>query len=177
MRENKFRIVHVEDHFHPDMGYQLNYTARYKGEVEIHIISSSSLNLWSQEISLTSEAILEKDRLFEKEFDIYIHRLPVSYAKKNGYNLLMKGIVKKIYEIMPDVLFVHALESFTAFTLLMKTKLYRDFLVCSDTHTLYNQRRNTLVENIYFYLFKRIVISKVKKHNSPVFFTALESFF
>lgn len=175
MTKNKFRIVHVEDYFHPEMGYQLNFTAKYKGDIDMHIISSSSLKLWSQDSLLTEETIAKKDREFEQKYGIHIHRLPTMYAKKNGYNLLMKGLVKKIYELKPDVLFVHAMESFTAFSLLMKAKLYRDFLVCSDTHTLYNQRQDNFVEKIYFPLFKLFAIRKLKKYNSPVFYTATEN--
>jgi glycosyltransferase involved in cell wall biosynthesis len=59
--------------------------------------------------------------------------------------------------------------------LLNRQKLYRDFLVCCDTHTLYNQFSNSLTEKFYFSLFKRIVISKIKKHNIPVFYTASEN--
>ncbi len=176
MQSDKVRIVHIEDRFHPDMGYQLNFTAKFHREnVEMHIITSASLKLWSHDKSLTEEAIDEKDKRFEKQYGIFIHRLPVRYEKRHGYNLLMNGIVKKIYELKPDVLFIHAIESYTAFLLLNKTKLYRDFFVCCDTHTLYNQFSNTLIEKTYFSLFKYIVISKIKKQNIPVFYTASEN--
>ncbi|MCF6185766.1 MAG: hypothetical protein L3J56_14300, partial [Bacteroidales bacterium] len=47
MNSKKIRIVHIEDRFHPDMGYQLNYTAKYHDKnIEMHIITSNSLSLW-----------------------------------------------------------------------------------------------------------------------------------
>lgn len=177
MSSDKIKIVHVEDRFHPDMGYQLNFTAKYydKDKFEMHIITSESLRLWSHDEKLTKKVIAQKDNDFESKFGIFIHRLPTKYEKKNGYNLLMSGIVKKIYSLKPDVLFIHAIESYTTFLLLNKTRLYRDSLVCCDTHTLYNQFRKTFVENLYFSLFKKIVIPKLKRFNSPVFYTASEN--
>lgn len=173
---DKIRIVHVEDRFHPDMGYQLNFTAKFHSkDIEMHIITSQSLKLWSHDESLTPQVIREKDIDFEQRYGIRIHRLPVMYEKKNGYNLLMSGIIKKIYQLNPDVLFVHAIESYTAFLLLSKKRLYRDFLVCCDTHTLQNQFSNTLTEKIYFAMFKNIVVSKIKKFEIPVFYTASEN--
>ncbi len=176
MQTDKVRIVHVEDRFHPDMGYQLNFTAKFHcSEIDMHIITSESLKLWSHDKSLTAEVIRDKDRAFEKKHGIHIHRLPVKYEKKHGYNMLMSGVVDKIYELKPDVLFIHAIESYTAFLLLNKRKLYRDFLVCCDTHTLYNQFSNSLIEQVYFSLLKNIVISKIKRHKTPVFYTASEN--
>ncbi len=176
MQRDKIRIVHVEDRFHPDMGYQLNFTAKFhRKEIEMHIVTSESLKLWSHDKTLTAEVIREKDRDFEKKHGVHIHRLPVRYEKKHGYNMLMSGIVKKIYQLKPDVLFVHAIESYTAFLLLSKKRIYQDFLVCCDTHTLYNQFSNSLIEKVYFVLLKNIVVSKIKKCKMPVFYTASEN--
>ena len=176
MQTGKIRIVHVEDRFHPDMGYQLNFTAKFhRDNFEMHIITSESLKLWSHEKSLTTEVIREKDKTFEKKYGVHIHRLPVKHEKKHGYNMLMYGVVRKIYELKPDVLFIHAIESYTAFLLLTKNGLYRDYLVCCDTHTLYNQFSNTLIEKGYFALFKHFVISKIQKQKTPVFYTASEN--
>ena len=176
MQTDRIRIVHVEERFHPDMGYQLNFTAKFhRKEIEMHIITSESLKLWSHNKSLTAEVIRKKDQTFEKEHGIHIHRLPVKYEKKHGYNLLMAGIVDKINELKPDVLFIHAIESYSAFILLNNRKLSRDLLICFDTHTLYNQFSDSLIEKLYFSLVKMFVISKIKKHNIPVFYTAAEN--
>ncbi len=157
------------------MGYQLNFTAKFhRKEIGMHIVTSESLKLWSHDKTLTAEVIREKDRDFEKKHGVHIHRLPVRYEKKHGYNMLMSGIVKKIYQLKPDVLFVHAIESYTAFLLLSKKRIYQDFLVCCDTHTLYNQFSNSLIEKVYFSLFKNIVVSKIRKYKIPVFYTASE---
>ena len=174
--QSKIKIVHIEDRFHPDMGYQLNFTAKYhSSDFEMHIITSDSLILWNHYKTLTPEEIAKKDRDFEKKYGVTIHRLPTKYEKKNGYNLLMSGITKKIYTLKPDVLFIHAIESYTAFLLLNKNVLFQDFLVCCDTHTLYNQFKKTFFENLYFSIFKMIIIPKLNKFNSLVFYTALEN--
>ena len=176
MPSEKIKIVHVEDRFHPDMGYQINFAAKYhRKEFEMHIITSNSLSIWNHDRSLTEKIIAEKDRIFETKYDVHIHRLPVVFEKENGYNLLMSGITKKIYELKPDILFIHAIESYTSFMLLNKSGFYRDFLVCCDTHTLYNQFKNSMTEKIYFLLLKNSAITKIKKYESPVFYTATEN--
>ncbi|WP_430811373.1 MULTISPECIES: glycosyltransferase family 4 protein [unclassified Carboxylicivirga] len=171
----KLRVVHVEDRFHPDMGYQLNFTAKFHcADVDMHIVCSNSLKLFNHE-GLTSELIRAKDEAFEKEYGVTIHRLPVRYEKKNGYNLLMKGVRKKILSLQPDVLFVHALESYTAFSLLMNNGLYKKCLVCADTHTLDNQFKGGVVERLYFKLLKRLVVRPLRRYKAPVFYTAAEN--
>ena len=176
MQAKKIKILHIEDRFHPDMGYQLNNTAKYHGkDIEMHIVCSNSLSLWEGNQKILPKEIEDKDRKFEKQTGIFIHRLPVLYEKKKGYNLLMKGLINKIYKLKPDVLFVHAIESYTAFFLLSKQKIYRDFIVACDTHTLYNQFNNSFFEKIYFYFFQKKVISKLNKYQASVFYTANEN--
>lgn len=174
MKSKKIRIVHIEDRFHPDMGYQLNYTAKYHSkDIEMHIITSDSLSLW--ENNSENIKIEEKDLLFKNETGVNIHRLPVLYEKKKGYNLVMKGLLKKIYSLHPDIVFVHSMESYTALYLLSRKILYKDFLVSSDTHTLYNQFTNSIFEKIYFFLYQKLVFSKINKYRTPVFYTANEN--
>jgi len=177
MSSDKLKIVHVEDRFHPDMGYQLNFTAKYynKDKFEMHIITSESLKLWSHDKNLTKKVIEQKDKDFLKKHGVQIHRLPVIFEKTHRYNLLMKNVLKKIYEISPDILFVHAVESYTSFLLLKKNKLYNDFLVCTDTHTLKSQFRNSPTEKFYFSIFNLLVLSKLKRYNSPFFYTMTEN--
>ncbi|MBS2098742.1 glycosyltransferase family 4 protein [Carboxylicivirga linearis] len=170
----KIKIVHIEDRFHPEMGYQLNFTAKFHSQkFEMHIITADSLALFGQ--NLSKDALKEKDRLFEEEHNVTIHRLPVLYEKKQGYNLLLKGVVAKIDQLAPDVLFIHALESYTGLHLLNKRSFYKKYMVCTDTHTLLNQFNNSLPERIYFSFHKKTLIKKLRKYNTPVFYTANEN--
>ena len=171
----KVKIIHVEDRFHPEMGYQLNFTAKFhRKDVDMHIVCSNSLRLFSSE-GLNESQIKQMDDDFEKRHNIKIHRLPIKYEKQQGYNLLMKGLLRKIHSLKPDVLFVHAMESYTAFQLLSKKHLYRRYLICTDTHTLDNQFKGGGIEKLYFRLFKQRVIKNLKYFNAPVFYTATEN--
>lgn len=170
----KIRIVHIEDRFHPDMGYQLNYTAKYHDKsIDMHIITSNSLSLWENKSERIN--IEKKDVLFKKNTGVSIHRLPVLYEKKNGYNLIMKGLLKKLYRLKPDIVFVHSIESYTSLNLLSRKKLYQDFLLTCDTHTLYNQFRNSVFEKLYFLFYQKFVFPKINEHKIPVFYTANEN--
>ncbi|MEZ5071174.1 MAG: hypothetical protein R2751_09435 [Bacteroidales bacterium] len=41
------KVLHIEDRFHPDMGYQINYFARYHHpSCEFYILTSGSTRLW-----------------------------------------------------------------------------------------------------------------------------------
>jgi len=167
------KIVHIENHFHPDMGYQLNYFAEFHSStMDFYLISSDSFSIWK---GVDSEEILKnKDQAFEKKHNIKIIRLN-SYSTKEGkHNIWIKNLFQTIEKISPDIIFTHALETLTSVRIIM-SKLSRKYLVVTDTHTLMNQQVYGLKGFIYNSFLRNIYIPAINRKNILVFYTAEEN--
>ena len=69
------KVLHLEEGFHPGMGYQINFFARYhQPDSEFSILTSDSARLWTASGDL--ENLKRVDEEFEKEFNVNIYRLP-----------------------------------------------------------------------------------------------------
>lgn len=168
------KILHIEDRFHPEMGYQINFFSKYHNpEDEIIILSSDSFSLWEGSDSGLIKTV--KDPEFEKKYGVKIFRLPVGMDRKGKYNIWLKGLIRKIREINPDIIYTHAIETFTSIRVILPGRLRRKYIIVSDTHSLLNQFSTSLRFRIAFWLYRKLVISRVNKSNIKVFFTTEEN--
>lgn len=167
------KILHIDERFHPDMGYQTNYFAEFHDpSIEFEFISSSDFSLWR---GTDRESILkERDRLFEEKNNIKITRLDCSLAPEGKYWLWMKGLHEAISKSKPDVIYAHGIENITAMRVILGS-LSRKHMIVSDTHTLFNQKNNSLTGKIYDLFFHNIYIPVVNRKNITVFYTADEN--
>lgn len=171
----ELRVLHIEDRFHPSMGYQINFFAKYHApEIDFHILTSDSLSIWQ---GLSEDICIDKlDKQFEQKYAVKIHRLKTKWGETQKSNLWLKGLIKKINEINPDVIYVHVIESYSAIRIILNSYLRRKKIrIFTDTHTLYNQ----FIQNIGFKLhlaFLKTVIRKIiVKKNIRVFATTIEN--
>jgi glycosyltransferase involved in cell wall biosynthesis len=167
------KILHIEDRFHPSIGYQLNFIARYHN-IENEMIILSSFHAFSGQ-DQNYDKLLQADREFEIENNVKIIRLQTLYHKNNKNNILLKGLKKTIKQINPDLIFIHGIETYTAFMVFSDKSILKKYKVVSDTHTLYNQFSNSIKFKLYLWILKKIVVSNVNKFNIPVFYTAIEN--
>lgn len=167
------KIVHVEDWFHPEMGYQINYLAKYHNPaIEFHIVTSDCYDLWPSDDK--QENKIEKDATFEKNYNVKIHRLP-SLIKSGKHNRWLLGLHDKIREIDPDVVFAHCIESFTALRIILNKKIRHKYKIATDTHTLYSQFGNGFGYKAFLCFMKYKVVSLINRNNIKVFYTAEEN--
>jgi len=167
------KILHIEDRFHPEMGYQINFFAKYHNPAdEFIVIASDSFSLW--QVSDKHKIYNIADKEFEKKYNVRIVRLPIRSEKGAKYNIWLNGLIDKICDINPDVIFVHAIEMRSACRVILSPRL-KKYKIVADTHTLYNQFRPTLKYKIFLWLFRNLIISRINKRNIKVFYTAEEN--
>ena len=168
------KILHIEDRFHPEMGYQLNFFSKYHNpEDEIIILSSSSFSLW--EGSDARDIMDKRDHEFEKKYNVKIVRLPAYLDRKGKYNIWLKGLINKIIEINPDIVYTHAIETYSSIRVIFSGRIRRKFAIVSDTHSLLNQFSSNTRFKLAFWLYRMIIISLVNKHKIKVFYTTEEN--
>jgi glycosyltransferase involved in cell wall biosynthesis len=166
------KILHIEDRFHPEVGYQLNFLARlHSPENEFVILTSDSFSIWG---NFNSSDIEIKDKTFSDRYKIKIHRLPAFLAKGNKNNIWIRGLIKKVCEINPDIIYVHCIESYSAARIILNRRLQK-YTIITDTHNLYNQFRKSSKYKIYMILFSNLVVRKINNNYIKVFYTAEEN--
>ncbi|OQX98696.1 MAG: hypothetical protein B6I20_10770 [Bacteroidetes bacterium 4572_117] len=168
----KIKILHIEDWFHPEMGYQLNYFAKYHSlRFEFIILSSDSLGYWSIE----NTQLQHLDKKYEQDHNVKIHRLPIIKRKTNKQFLLIKGLIQEIQKISPDIIYVHAIETYTSIRILMQKNILKKYTVIADTHTLLSQFNDSFSFKLYSIFFRKCIVSKVNRYKIKVFATANEN--
>lgn len=168
------KVLHIEDRFHPGMGYQINFFAKYhRSDYEFSILTSDSSRLWTA--SGDQEDLRKVDESCEKEQQVKIYRLPAALDRRTRQNLWMKGLIRTIQDIDPDILFVHTIESYTALRVILKRRILSRYSVYFDTHTLLNQFKGGIKSRIHLWFLKRIASKRIKEFDAKVFATVPEN--
>ncbi len=169
------KIVHIEDRFHPEMGYQINFFAKYHNpEHEFIIVSSDSLSIWNNAISKEQLNALDKD--FEAKYKVKIIRLSTKYERKGKYNLWLGDLFSTLNSLKPDVIYTHAFETWTSLRVLLGSKFLNAKLIVTDTHTLYNQYNSSFLHKIYISMLAMVAEFQLKNKNRILFATATENY-
>jgi len=168
------KVLHIEDRFHPNMGYQINFFARYHNpEYQFLILTSESSRIWT--ISGGKENLKSADESFSRDYNVEIIRLSSWLDRRSKNNLWLKGLTHAIREIDPDILYVHAIESYSSLRVLLNRKLLATYRVFFDTHTLLNQFRPGIRFRLYQWFLKRVVKRRIDKYGVKVFGTVPEN--
>lgn len=151
-------IIHLEDYFHPDAGYQVNILAKYMVK-QGHKVTIVTAELDKIPESLTSffgkENIQQRDELYTKNTGVIIIRLPIN-GFISGRAIFTKELDKTIKHLNPDILYVHGNDTLTGIRYISKLgKL--DFPLISDSHMLQMASQNPF--NKVFKLFYKIFIT------------------
>lgn len=166
------RIVHVEDRFHPGMGYQVNYMARYHDtRHEFIIVTSDSTSIWNH---IPPGQLDEMDRTFEKEFQVRIIRLPARMAGGQKSNIWIRGLIRNIRQLQPDALYTHCIENYSSMRILRTFSAQR-VRMATDTHTLENQFMGGIKEQLYFLFLKKFIVPRINKYSIKTFYTTTEN--
>ena len=109
---DKINILHVMDHYTPDLGYQENYLPYEQCKLghEVSIITSKYI---------PEKRKIKKQYKFNKEIYYYkgikTYRLKSWIVLKGVGKVLLKNFMKKLKEIKPDVIHVHEIYTPLAF--------------------------------------------------------------
>lgn len=144
------KIVHVEDYFNPAAGYQINELLRINKTKndEIYLITSKDMSPFHDEVKL------EKDKIFEKEFNVKIIRLDSKF--KLSTRILLRNLWKVIDGFNPELVFLHGIGDFKDLSLFKKKKPYK---IVRDCHMSWIASKNKYAK-IYYKMFK-IFFSKI----------------
>jgi len=156
------------------MGYQPNFFAKYHNQsYQFILLTSDSTRLWT--ISDNHEDQQSLDQEFEQKYQIQILRLPTALDRRSKNNIWIKGLIKTIRKIDPDILYVHTLESFTSLRVLLNKSTLSNYKVFFDTHTLLNQFGTGLKSQLYRWLIRKLVSRRINRLGIKVFGTVPEN--
>ena len=168
------KVLHIEDRFHPGMGYQINFFAKYHDpSYQFSILTSDSSRLWTA--SEEQEDLTSLDEKFENEFDVTITRLPSAMDRRSKNNIWMKGLTRAIRRIDPDILFVHTIESYSSLRIILNRRILSRYQVFFDTHTLLNQFQIGLKFRLHHWILRNIARRRIHRYGINVFGTVPEN--
>jgi glycosyltransferase involved in cell wall biosynthesis len=162
------RIVHVEDFFHPDAGYQVNLLSRLQ-TLDGHQVTVVTAELQKIPSFLTAffgkDNIPEKDAAFERETGVKIVRVPI-FGFWSGRAIFYPRVFKKVAAAQPDVVFVHGEDTFTGMSFITLAKRLKYPLVL-DCHMLEMASQNRFREQFRAF-YRRFITPIILRENIPL---------
>lgn len=162
------RIVHVEDFFHPDAGYQVNLLSRLQ-TVDGHQVTVVTAELQKMPSFLTAffgkDNIPEKDAAFERETGVKIVRVPI-FGFWSGRAIFYPRVFKKVAEANPDVVFVHGEDTFTGMSFITLARRLKYPMVL-DCHMLEMASQNRFREHFRAF-YKRFITPIILREDIPL---------
>lgn len=160
------KIVHIEDFFHPNAGYQINILPKYlvKKGMENFILTSEIDNVPENLTFFFGRENLEKfDKEYEKLTGVKIIRVPVKRFLSSRA-IFGKELDRVVDQIQPDIVYVHGNDTLIGMKYIWKQKRLK-FALISDSHMLEMasvNRFNRLFRGFYkTFVTPRIVENKL----------------
>jgi len=162
------KIIHLEDFFHPDAGYQINILPKFMAEAG-HDVSIVTSEMHKIPNTLTSffgkENIEERDAIFRANTGVDVIRLPIK-RYISGRAFFSNELEKVMEQIAPEILFVHGNDTLTGVKYAFKLGRL-PFPIVFDSHMLQMASKNPF--NKLFKLFYRNFITpRIIRHQIPV---------
>ena len=163
------KIVHVEDFFHPEAGYQVNVLSRLQRRVghEVTVVTAELEKIPPFLVNFFGKGeIAAKDKMFVRDSGVKIVRVPLLGFISGRAIFSPFLLFKRIRELNPDVVLVHNLDTFTGmlFTLLSS---WLSYPIVFDSHMLEMASNNPMrwfFRIIYRWIFAPIIL----RHEIPV---------
>jgi len=149
------KIIHVEDYFDPEAGYQINellYVSKDFND-EVFLITSTDMSPFYKKVNI------KKDKEFEKRTGVKIYRLEPVFKIFN--RLLLKKLRKTIKEIDPDLVFMHGIGDFKDLQLWRRRTKYK---IIRDCHMSWVASKNKF-KNLYYFFYKYFFASVINRTN------------
>lgn len=162
------KIVHVEDFFHPDAGYQVNLLSRLQ-HAQGHEVTVVTAELDKVPTFLTkffgTDDIPNKDRAFERETGVRVFRVPL-IGFYSGRAIYYPRIFRIVSDLHPDVVFVHG-EDTVIGMLFIQFSRWLKYPIVLDCHMLEMASMNRFRE--YFRaFFRRFITPIILRRNIPL---------
>jgi len=162
------KIVHIEDFFHPDAGYQVNILSKYQARLghKVYIITSEFKKIPNElKYFFGDDDIYALDDEFIKLYKVKIIRVPL-VAYISGRSIYNRKIFKIIDDLKPDILYVHGNDTYIGIRFLLNVN-HLKYPIISDNHMATIASKNKL-RNIFYYLYRKIISPKIIKYNIKI---------
>jgi glycosyltransferase involved in cell wall biosynthesis len=161
------RILHLEEFFHPDAGYQVNMLSRLQ-VAEGHHVTVVAAELEKMPSTLTTffgkKDIAERDAEFTKTTGAEIIRIPL-LGYYSGRAIFHPSIFKRVAAARPDVVLVHSMETLTGIVFVWFSKFFK-FPLVLDSHMLEMATRNRF-SKWFIMFYRRFVTPKILRESIP----------
>lgn len=158
------RIVHWDEMFHPNFGYQINVLPVYQQKMghEVIIVTAENPDQHPVFASFGQKAdIQQADRQFERETGVKVIRLPI-YRVVSGRVIYKPGYIQAINSLHPDVVMCHTSDTLSAMTIIWNHKRIHAPLVF-DNHMLEMASANSL-RDVFRWFYVHFVTPVIKKN-------------
>ena len=158
------RIVHWDEMFHPNFGYQINILPVYQRKQghEVIILTAEKPDQHPTFAAFAQKTdIAEGDRRFQEETGVRIIRLPI-YGVVSGRVIYKPGILKAINALKPDVLMCHTSDTLSAMTIIWNHKRICAPIVF-DNHMLEMASENKL-RALFRWFYVHFVTPVIRKN-------------
>jgi glycosyltransferase involved in cell wall biosynthesis len=162
------RIVHIEDFFHPNAGYQINILPKYmvKQGHSVTIISSEMEKIPDGlTVFFGKDDINKYDDEYMSKTGVTIVRLPLKNFI-SGRAVFTNELFEKVKKLKPDILYIHGNDTLTAMRYLLKLKKIK-IPVVMDSHMLEMASVNKF-NKIYRLLYKKVFAPIIIKNKITV---------
>lgn len=161
-------IVHIEDFFHPDAGYQVNILAKFMAR-QGHEVTVITGELDKIPDTLTAffrkENIEAADAVYTEKTGVKIIRIPlIGYV--SGRVIFSRKIYKVVRNLNPDILYVHGNDTLSGMCFSKKLKSLECPLVM-DNHMLEMASHNRF-SHIFRALYRTFFAPIIIKNSIPV---------
>ena len=163
------KIVHIEDYFHPEAGYQINIVPKYMAKMgfvvtvittEMDKIPDTLNNFFGR------DDIEEKDKSYTAKYGVKIIRLPLRAFISGRAIFSYTSLFRTIKNENPDIVYVHGNDTFTGMKYLLKRKKLGYPLVM-DSHMLEMASRNRL-NKAFRWVYRHFFTPMIIKDNITV---------
>ncbi|MCI8483532.1 MAG: glycosyltransferase family 4 protein [Lachnospiraceae bacterium] len=150
------KILHWDEMFHPNFGYQINLLAKFQAKQghEVVIYTAETPERHPIFKGLCSGDTEQLDREYEQTNKVRIVRLPY-FKVVSGRVIYQPGYLKKIKSEEPDILMVHTNDTLSAMNI-AKHARYLNMPMIFDNHMLEMASQNSWRNVFRFYFRKRI---------------------
>lgn len=163
------RIVHVEDYFIPDAGYQINIMPKYLSRFghEVYIVTCYVEGIAKPASNFFGiENIKERDEVYRRETGVTVIRVkPLSTKTVSDRILQGSALFRKVKELKPDLVYVHGNDTLTGIRYLMKRKL--PFALVTDSHMLSMATINRF-HHWFARFYRAVVTPRIVKNGTVV---------
>ena len=161
------RILHIEEFFHPDAGYQVNMLSRLQ-VAEGHHVTVIAAELEKMPSTLTTffgkSDIAQRDAEFTKSTGAEIIRIPL-LGYYSGRAIFHPAVFKRVAAARPDVVLVHSMETLTGIVFVWFSKYFK-FPLVLDSHMLEMATRNRF-SKWFIMFYRRFVTPKILRESIP----------